>query len=472
MQKNIQNKDSFDIRFYQGYIKDLYLGINKERSFEDLYCYLDRTAGYLGKAILLKTQDSKKFILPISWLFSLATNLNIDLEDAFLRKYPGICPYCLEVHCVCYKTGKMPLRHIPAYKMKQEASFHYESMTNTGKIFNLDASVKNIMEIFTVNEAIWHFAGAWHHIAKIHEEISEIHEAYSSYKKGEKPIGSVAEEFADVFAWMIGAWGILYQDQDKSLDEVFVDYYFEGCPLCKSSPCKCDLYDSRPDSLIDFKRLAIVKENLDTLASALPKYQEDISELIKSYDYVLETQNAPMAKVSVSQTKAKLEKIKELVSKNGVDLKSLSIINTIIDISETILRIEETESAKSKQYDVFLSFALHDKDEARKLEYFLSNEKISVFMSEKEIKPGSRWELDIKNALSNSKMMCILTTPSSIKSEWVTTEWAVAWAKNIRVVPILLHCSAEDLPERLRDYQAIDFHEMSKIVELLREQSK
>ena len=106
------------------------------------------------------------------------------------------------------------------------------------------------------------------------------------------------------------------------------------------------------------------------------------------------------------------------------------------------------------------------------MEYFLSNEKISVFMSEKEIKPGSRWELDIKNALSNSKMMCILTTPSSIKSEWVTTEWAVAWAKNIRVVPILLHCSAEDLPERLRDYQAIDFHEMSKIVELLREQSK
>jgi len=30
------------------------------------------------------------------------------------------------------------------------------------------------MDIFPVNEAIWHFAGAWHHIAKIHEEIAEI----------------------------------------------------------------------------------------------------------------------------------------------------------------------------------------------------------------------------------------------------------------------------------------------------------
>jgi len=104
---------------------------------------------------------------------------------------------------------------------------------------------------------------------------------------------------------------------------VFIDYYFEGCPLCKSLPCQCDLYDSRPDSLIDFKRLALLKENLDSLVGVLPKYQEDISELIKSYEYVLKTHNAPMAKVSVSQTKDKLEKIKEMIElKNGVDPKA------------------------------------------------------------------------------------------------------------------------------------------------------
>ncbi len=466
LKNQIQERDNFDLTFYQKYLEELYRNINKLRDFEDLYGYLDRTSGYLGKAVLSRSQDEKTFVLPISWLFSVSTILKIDLQEAFLKKFPGACPYCLEKQCICFKTGKTPYKSIPAWKMKEEMSFKYETIRNTVKVINFDAAVKNVMDIFPVNEAIWHFAGAWHHIAKIHEEIAEIHEAYSSHRKGEKKLEAVAEEVADVLAWMIGAWGII--NPNKSLDDAFIDYYFEGCPLCKSLPCKCDLYDSRPDSLIDFKSLALLKDKLDTLVAILPKYQEDISELIKSYEYVLETHNAPMAKVSVSQTKAKLEKIKEMISKNGVDPKSLSVINTIIDISETVLRLEETQTVKTVQYDIFLSYSSSDKDEARKLQAFISNEKIKVFMSEKEIKPGAKWEIDIKDALSNSKMMCLLTTPSSIKSEWVTTEWAVAWAKNIRIVPVLLHCSANDLPDRLKAYQSIDFHEMSKIIETFR----
>jgi NTP pyrophosphatase (non-canonical NTP hydrolase) len=314
---------------------------------------LDRTSGYLGKAVLLRNHDNKSFILPLSWLLSVANFLKIDLQEAFFKKYPGACPYCLEPQCVCFKTGKIPNKPIPAWKMKEEMSFKYEAIGNIVKVFTLDAAVKNVMDIFPVNETIWHFAGAWHHIAKIHEEIAEIHEAYSSYKKDEKRLQAVGEEVADVLAWILGAWGILYPN--NSLDDMFIDYYFEGCPLCKSMPCQCDLYDSRPDSLIDFKRLALMKENLDILLAILPKYQEDISELIKSYEYVLETQSAPMAKVSVSQTKDKLEKIKEMIAKNGVDPKSLSIINTIIDISETILKLEETQTVKAVKYDIFLS---------------------------------------------------------------------------------------------------------------------
>jgi TIR domain len=322
------------------------------------------------------------------------------------------------------------------------------------------------MDIFPVNEAIWHFAGAWHHIAKIHEEIAEIHEAYSSYKKGGKPKEAVTDEVADVLAWMLGAWGILYPN--RSLDDVFIDYYFDGCPLCKSMPCQCDLYDSRPDSLIDFKRLALLKENLASLVNALPQYQEDLSELIKSYDYVLETHNAPMAKVSVSQTKDKLEKIKGMIAFNEIDPKSLTLINTILDISEAVLRLEEAQPGKTINYDVFLSYSTLDKDEAREIFSLLTQNNLKVFLSEKEIKPSSKWENDIKEALSSSKLLCILATPNSLKSEWVTTEWGAAWVQNIRILPVLLQCSARDLPERLREYQAINFHEMAKIIEILK----
>jgi hypothetical protein len=51
---HIKEDIDYDIAFYQNYIEKLYLPINKKRDFEDLYGYLHRTAGYLGKSIILK----------------------------------------------------------------------------------------------------------------------------------------------------------------------------------------------------------------------------------------------------------------------------------------------------------------------------------------------------------------------------------------------------------------------------------
>jgi len=50
------------------------------------------------------------------------------LQEAFLKKYPGICPYCLEQQCICYKTGKVPRKPISCMEMKQEMTFKYESI--------------------------------------------------------------------------------------------------------------------------------------------------------------------------------------------------------------------------------------------------------------------------------------------------------------------------------------------------------
>jgi len=37
-----------------------------------------------------------------------------------------------------------------------------------------------------------------------------------------------------------------------------------------------------------------------------------------------------------------------------------------------------------------------------------------------------------------------------MKSEWVTTEWGVAWALQKRITPILIGLQLNQLPERLR----------------------
>ncbi len=129
----------------------------------------------------------------------------------------------------------------------------------------------------------------------------------------------------------------------------------------------------------------------------------------------------------------------------------------------------ETRRLEPSKYDVFLSYAAADKDEARELSAFLTKKKLNVFLSGKDIQPGSKWEDEIKDALKNSRLMCILATPNSLKSEWVTTEWAVAWANSVRILPVLLRCSVSELPDRLKAHQAIDFHEMRRIVELLKQ---
>lgn len=164
---------------------------------------------------------------------------------------------------------------------------------------------------------------------------------------------------------------------------------------------------------------------------------------------------------TVKLTQEQMEEISTLAA-----LKVQEVIDQM-----TVARLDGIQHRNSKSYSVFLSYSSTDKDEARKIATFLSKKNIKVFLSEKELKPSTKWEHDIKNALRTSILFCLLATPNSLKSEWVATEWGAAWAYEIPILPILLQCSVKDLPERLRDYQAINFHEMPKILDILNQLS-
>ena len=96
------------IRAFQDRLEELYKKANKDSTFERLSCYLARTYGYLAKKVAQNKATSIDFIRPLSWLLALASNLGIDIQEAFLTKYPDKCPSCLEQPCVCFKTNKMP----------------------------------------------------------------------------------------------------------------------------------------------------------------------------------------------------------------------------------------------------------------------------------------------------------------------------------------------------------------------------
>lgn len=470
MQDLSKKKDELDVSSYQKYIDSLYSEINRRRDFADLYGYLHRNVGILGKSIRLEIDENHtvtKFVLPISWLFSLANKLGINVLEALIKKYPGICPYCLERKCVCYKTGKKPLRLIPVHQIKELMYYKWEEVNNSTVKFNLNRAVEFITDIFPNNEVIWRTYGPRDHMLKIHEEVTEVHEAFGSYmKEGDRRLDALKDEIADVFAWTLGAWGIRYPND--SLDDAFIDYYLEDCPECKSAPCRCSLHDSPPRSLPDFSKLNGIKESLEHLTGILPEYRKEFSDLINSYDALIATPNAPLTRQILTQTKEKLEDILRIISTIDIEGNSSAIIYSILNSINLVLKRDDGETVRMKQYDLFLSYSTANKDQASTIFNHLSKNKIVVFMSEKAIQPSSQWENVIRDAMKNSKMLCTLASPESLKSDWVRTEWDWALILEKPILPVLFRCSLKDLPEQLQRFQAIDFHEYPRITDIVK----
>jgi hypothetical protein len=116
------------------------------------------------------------------------------------------------------------------------------------------------------------------------------------------------------------------------------------------------------------------------------------------------------------------------------------------------------------RFDVFLSFSSHNETEAEKVAAAATAAGIDVFMSERDLESGDVWDEEVRQALVSSREMAVLVTPQSLQSEWVATEWGVAWALQNRITPILLRCDVGDLPDRLKQYEARDLHDIDLYV--------
>jgi TIR domain len=131
------------------------------------------------------------------------------------------------------------------------------------------------------------------------------------------------------------------------------------------------------------------------------------------------------------------------------------------EYSDQLRRVDENIAST---VDVFVSYSDPDKHEARIIFDKLERERLKVFLAEKSIQAGEIWEEKIKEALKACRSFWILITPNSLRSEWVITEWAAAWALDKKIVPILLRCKPEDLPKRLQAYHCIDFHNIDHAI--------
>lgn len=332
MLKKARNRN--DIEVYQNFLSKLYAETNKELTWEYIFGYICRSVGYLCKNLAEQKYSERDFIRALSWLLALANKVNCSAQTSLLNKYPGICPYCLEQTCVCFRTGKRPAQYSPAYAVKERLeTYRNHQRTQQSRPINFDLTTQIISAIYPNNEVIWKYGGPWHLFSKLQEETAELHEAMAGFVRKSKPFEVVEAELADVMAWILAAWSIAFRE--RSLDDEFISYYLDGCPVCRQDVCQCQPYNSRPEGLIDVVALKDIKHHLEELTRLLPESRLLLGDAIQSVSVAAETQNESIARLSVSQTTDKLEEIKKNITNvDEIGAKGFSIINTILSLAE------------------------------------------------------------------------------------------------------------------------------------------
>jgi NTP pyrophosphatase (non-canonical NTP hydrolase) len=92
---------------FQNLIKDLYFQKDYNRGIKATFIWLIEEIGELAEIInnpqVNRERASEELADIIAWTNSIANLLNIDLEDALLKKYPNICIKCKSNPCICEK---------------------------------------------------------------------------------------------------------------------------------------------------------------------------------------------------------------------------------------------------------------------------------------------------------------------------------------------------------------------------------
>lgn len=266
---------------FQANLNSIYADVNTDKSVEYIYSYLHRSVDFLMSSISKHKQEIDKgnivveFIRSFSWLFTLGTKVGCNMQEAFFMRFPKTCPYCLEESCICHITSKTPKPRLSLSTrqriilsplgIQHELQQKYEAMVGRD-VFGFDFAIQTMASLYPMNKVIWHKAGALPHMIKIVEELGEVHEAISKFLRDEAPAGNrlISEELSDVLAWLLSAWDLVFPG--LSLDTETFNYYSSGCPVCKSTPCTCEIYSGRSVNLIELSLINSVSTLLHELS--------------------------------------------------------------------------------------------------------------------------------------------------------------------------------------------------------------
>ncbi len=130
-----------------------------------------------------------------------------------------------------------------------------------------------------------------------------------------------------------------------------------------------------------------------------------------------------------------------------------------------------------REYDIFISHAAEDLEEAQRLRSELYREGWKSFLASEDLneKVGSaEWSAKIDEAIDRSGVVVVVVSPDSRKSPWVEYEWRSVHIDILRGQPgMVIPCCVrglgpDDLVRALRRYQCIDFRDPSRRQEMFK----
>lgn len=121
---------------------------------------------------------------------------------------------------------------------------------------------------------------------------------------------------------------------------------------------------------------------------------------------------------------------------------------------------------------VFISHSSSDKWIARQIAKQLQERGIDSFLDEKDIETGDVIDETIQEHLSNCDELLMLLSPAALESSWVLIEIGGAKVLRKKLIPILVHVGANDLPPPLAAGLARDLNEIDNYLEEVERRSK
>ncbi len=111
---------------------------------------------------------------------------------------------------------------------------------------------------------------------------------------------------------------------------------------------------------------------------------------------------------------------------------------------------------------VFISYSRENADVARDIADRLVRARIGVWIDERNLRAGDRFEPAIEAAVGCASCVLVLCSPSALRSEWVTRESALALERGTPTMPILLEGTAEtSVAKNLQSLQYVDLRKPS-----------